>query len=214
VTIPANVESIGDLCFSACVALVNVRFENGSKLSKISVRSFQRCSALAEIRIPAGVEMIPGYCFSYCCSLRECAFEAGSRIMKIEPGAFAECLSLMAIEVPGMLEAIEQGAFRDCKSLVDVRFHTPARIRQLDLPPSMFGSLCIPDSVEMVSGLIGKQGGQSRIVSFGAKSRLRVLRFNQCTLIWVNTPRDTAGNLFVRLPESILKRFRRKFEVR
>jgi hypothetical protein len=49
-------------------------------------------------------------------------------------------------------------------------FDLPSRVKQLGLPLSEFGSLCIPDSVKFFYGNLGKRDGQYRLLQFDPES--------------------------------------------
>jgi hypothetical protein len=89
----------------------------------------------------------------------------------------------------------------------------PSRIRELDLPPSDFGSLSIPNSVEVLTGVIGTPGGQRRLLQINAESRLREIDLIQVTTYTGLQRIRTSGNdAFVCLSEEVLRRFRCKLE--
>jgi hypothetical protein len=108
---------------------------------------------------------------------------------------------------------VEALAFEMCESLTRLTFAIPSRLRKLDLPPSNFGSLSIPDSVEVLSGMLGRQEGQNRVVHFGQESRLMELDFNESEAA---RKRDDYSrleqSLFVYLSEGALRRFRSKVQ--
>jgi hypothetical protein len=87
-------------------------------------------------------------------------------------------------------------------------------MRELDLPPSDFGSVSIPDSVEVVTGMIERFSGQGRLLRFGRESHLRELDLRKIEPSYAfHGIRKTPGNnVFVCLSEEVLRRFRFKFE--
>jgi hypothetical protein len=105
------------------------------------------------------------------------------------------------------------GVFSGCTSLCELIFDDPPHLKELDLPPSAFSSLSIPNCVEVVSGGIGTQQGQGRVLYFDEKSCLRHLSFTRQVNHWGAAPNFKSGiEVFLRLPEMILRRFRSKFE--
>lgn len=58
ITIPKNVEVLGDRAFETCKELKKVTFESGSNLKYIGERVFRKCGALSQLIIPASVEKI------------------------------------------------------------------------------------------------------------------------------------------------------------
>jgi hypothetical protein len=105
------------------------------------------------------------------------------------------------------------GIFRGCTSLRELIFDLPSCLKQLDLPPSEFGSLSIPDSVEVVFGGIGKQKSQLRLLRFGRESSLMTIELRHEWDSWTaNVGGDADSNSFLYLPEKVLRRFRCQFE--
>jgi hypothetical protein len=105
------------------------------------------------------------------------------------------------------------GIFCGCSSLCELTFEIPSHLKQLDLPPGEFGSLCIPDCVEVVGGGIGKQNGQRRLLQFGRKSSLANIELRRPGDLWhIRQNTDTESDSFLDLSEEILRRFRCHFE--
>jgi hypothetical protein len=117
------------------------------------------------------------------------------------------------LEIPAQLEAVEIGAWIHCNSLCELRFETPSRLKRLDLPRTRFGAISIPDSVEIVRGNVGGLGNQSRVLHFGPESCLNDIDLMEFRCFPFLSRPDMAGNqLFVRLSEKVLRRFRSKIE--
>jgi hypothetical protein len=57
VTIPSNVEVIGEVCFSGCGKLSEVRFEEGPRLVRIGDGVFDS-TGITKIEIPSGVQVV------------------------------------------------------------------------------------------------------------------------------------------------------------
>jgi hypothetical protein len=213
VRIPARVEAIGEFCFGQCPKLSKLSFEAGSVLSQIGPLAFSECRSLKSICFPASLTLIDESAFASCKSLASVTFERGSKLSQIGPSAFDSCKALEHFHVSGMLEAIEEGAFQDCRSLTRITFDIPSRLKKLELPPTDFGTLAIPDSVEVLSGGFGEIRGRNRIVLFGKESRLAELEFAESMF----APRmrqlpASEHRLYVRLSEGALRRFRSKLE--
>jgi hypothetical protein len=213
ICIPASIEGIGQECFRWCSSLSQLTFESGSRLAVIGFAAFRGCSSIISICIPARVRVIPNFCFTECYSLAHLLFEADSQLFRIDHGAFNQCQSLCLLAIPARLEIMEFGAVRSCPSLTELRFDTPSRLKHLDLPGSDFGLLSIPDCVEVVCGTIGVSDHQSRALQFGRDSSLTELNLRDVThhsILW--TLAEPGNNVFVRLPEELLRKFRCKFE--
>jgi hypothetical protein len=168
--------------------------------------TFGSCSSLTSICIPASLECIPDQCFIHCTSLVEVSFEPGSKLTRIDREAFVGCTALRSFVIPSQLEIIVYDVFCGCISLCQLIFDHPSCLKQLDLPPSAFGSLSIPNSVEVISGRIGTQPGQGRALDFGGKSSVRAISLKQ----WAAAAQNSKSriDIFVHLPEVALRRFR------
>jgi hypothetical protein len=192
-----------------------VTFESGSHLTKIGPHAFSRCSSLSSICIPVLVECIPKICFYMCKSLSTVAFEPGAKLTRIGEEAFTGCRSLCHFTVPGQLEILEPDPFRRATSLHELTFEIPSRIRRLCLPTLCVDHLCIPDSVEFISGLFETINGRGPLLQFGRGSRLRCIVFDpyKCGPFFNSYP-DPEQRIFVCLSEAILRRFRFRFDAR
>jgi hypothetical protein len=129
-------------------------------------------------------------------------------------GALQRCKSLRLFAVPARLEMIPPTLFRGCQSLTQLVFEEPSRLRSLAVPPSDFGVMRIPDSVENVVSLIPRIGRQSRLIQFGRESSVDVINLNWGVHLLRESDRPDPGNdIFVSLSEEVLRRFRCRFEV-
>jgi hypothetical protein len=61
-----------------------VRFEAGSKLSRIEKFVFRSCSSLSSICIPSSIEVLCRGCFDECAGLLSVTFEAVSKLLRTE----------------------------------------------------------------------------------------------------------------------------------
>jgi hypothetical protein len=147
-----------------------------------------------------------------CGSLAELSFERDSKVKKIAPLAFRLCPSLRSIIIPAHLELVHLEAFGGCTSLCELVFEVPSHVKELALPPSEFGSLSIPDSVERILGRIAKIGRQNRVLHFGRDSRLRAIDFALIPQWPLETLIEADADVFLRLPEMLLRGFRCQFE--
>jgi hypothetical protein len=213
ICIPASVEIIGEECFRACTFLVQLTFAPGSRLTRIGEYAIRECTSLPSICIPTEVEAIPYYCFSECHSLEECVFERDSKLVRIREKAFQNCRSLRSITIQTQLVMMDFCALLGCESLRKLIFETPSNLKQLDLPPSDFGTLLIPDRVEVVRGSIGSQADRSRVLQIGRESRLGEIDLKTFeSLSFVSIVGEPGNQVFVRLSKEVMRRFRYKFE--
>jgi hypothetical protein len=213
ICIPASIEIIGKECFENCSSLSQIIFQSGSRITRLGGEVFGRCSLLTSICIPANVKSIGAGCLCKCRSLVEVSFEPGSKLTRIECEAFIGCISLPSFVIPAQLEVIAHEVFSGCRSLCELIFADPSHLKQLDLPPSAFGSLSIPNCVEVVSGAVGAQQGQGRLLHFGEQSCSKDISLGQSVTPWRAAHNSELGpNVFLCLPEMTLRIFRSKFE--
>jgi hypothetical protein len=234
---------LGEYCFSECNSVRTVMFDEGSKLTRIEKNAFLRCSELRSICIPAGVESIGDSCFQSCKSLSQVIFEHGSRLARIGKRTFQGCLSLESICIPAQIELLPIKCFAGCRSLAALTFEreskltqiadeafdccdalrhlvfgTPSKLKQLDIPPSDFGVLCIPDSVEVITGYVGEFDFRNRVLQFGRESRLiKIYLIRYVHVPRLRNSRKASAKLsqyatFLHLSEEILRRFRCRLE--
>jgi hypothetical protein len=212
ICIPASIEVIGEVSFRECTSMSQLTFEPGSRLTRIGEYAICDCTSLISICIPAEVEEIPEGCLSECHSLEECLFESGSKLFRIHERAFENCQSLRRLVIPAQLQIMDFGALLGCEPLRELIFETPSNLKQLDLPGSDFGCLCIPDSVESVCGNIRNLADQNRVLEFGRASNLNEINLKLCQrsqFSWIDVP---GNKVFVRLSEEVMRKFRSKFE--
>jgi hypothetical protein len=213
ICIPASVETISASCFRGCSSLERLTFEPGSKLTAIGSEAFSRCSSLVSICVPAQVESLPNQSFAKCCSLAVMLFDRQSKLRQIESMSFVKCRSLRAFCVPAQLEDMEWDVFADCESLSELTFELPSRLKVLQLPPSEFGCLCIPDSVEFIWISLRRKGPRTCALQFGQESHLKQIKLKHPGRQF-GSANDTEWGMsvFVRLSERQLRKFRSECE--
>jgi hypothetical protein len=168
---------------------------------------------LISVCIPAQVGQIPDLCFCECDSLPEVTFEPGSKLIEICDGAFSFCSSLHSIVFPARVEIVMFGAMESCNSLTQLTFEMTSQMIELDLPPVDFCSLTIPDSVEIVHGMVEGLAGQRRLLEFGRESQLSEIDLITVKFPFDQRPINQRGNqVFICLSDEVLRRFRFRFE--
>jgi hypothetical protein len=140
-------------------------------------------------------------------------FAPGFKLGRIVERAFDDCHALRRLVIPALLQIMDFCALFGCESLRELIFETPSNLKQLDLPPSDFGTLWIPDSVEVVRGSIGSQADRSRVLQIGRESRLREIDLATFeSLSFISIVGEPGNQVFVCLSEEVMRRFRYKFE--
>ena len=147
ITLPQNLETIGERAFSNCTALKTIRFPEG--LKTIQAAAFSYCTSLTEVRLPDTLEEMNALAFTGCSSLRKVYIPASlSRInMIVAPtnnffGPFEDCTALRevtfgegitripsylfyksgleTITIPETVTTIGGGALRRCTNLTEI----------------------------------------------------------------------------------------------
>lgn len=96
VSIPATIQTIGEMAFAGKKHLKKVTLPKG--LKDIAREAFADCDALEEIVLPASVETVEPYAFSDCDRLKRVVFEGAPK--KVSRKAFDSCDELHDISVP------------------------------------------------------------------------------------------------------------------
>lgn len=119
ITIPKNIKSIGAGCFSRCIKLNNIIFNNKSELNSLGNWCFSGCPFVS-IDIPNSVESIGKGCFSGCTKLT--TFSLPENIKLVGDNCFYNCLSLLNVNIPQAIDSNSVGVdiFDGCSKLESV----------------------------------------------------------------------------------------------
>ena len=160
ITIPASVESIGELAFSGCCRLSRISVSKDNPVYD----SRENCCAIIETasdtlvlgcyntKIPESVRRIGENAFDGAWFLEDIVIPDSVRV--IDDWAFSKCFDLKYIHLPDSLEIIGDAAFYQCASLDEI--HLPESLKRLGN-----GAFCmcvslkkihIPASVRFVMG--------------------------------------------------------------
>ncbi|QEJ94281.1 leucine-rich repeat domain-containing protein [Treponema phagedenis] len=116
VTIPANVTEIGSFAFMG-TKLTELKFEAGSKITKLPKNMCEICTDLTTVELPTGLQSIGSSAFSGCEKLSQITFP--DTVHTIETNAFRET-ALTRVVLPANLQKLEQQAFYLNKELTEV----------------------------------------------------------------------------------------------
>ncbi len=129
VSIPANIEVIGDYDFANFNCLETLVFEEGSKLETIEEDAFvimdtymDEGDALTDVTIPASVKEIGDYAFHGRGGLETLTFEEGTQLETLGMQAFCYCYSLKDLTIPASVTSIGDRAFFQCNALETLTF--------------------------------------------------------------------------------------------
>lgn len=117
ITIPKNVETIGDKAFQYQKAVVTLDFETDSKLASIGDYAFGSLSAVSTIKLPASVRSIGANSFEN----SKANIELNEGLLEIDGGAFKGS-EFESIVLPSTVTTISNGSsksniFASCKNL-------------------------------------------------------------------------------------------------
>ena len=167
VTIPANVESIGDAVFSYCGALeqINVDARNqkytsidGSLYTKDLMELVMAPGGVKTVPIHAGVKRITTGAFKGCSTLTSVTIPAG--VDRILPWTFEGCSSLASVTIQGEVTYIGTQAFWACCELTSFTI----RGERPDAPNNIFQgcgklkSIHVPANAKSWAGMKDWQG--------------------------------------------------------
>ena len=113
VTIPGNITTVGNSCFSWCQQLETVSVQAG--VETIGEEAFEYCSNLKEAKLSNGIIQIGTEAFYYCTSLDYVRLP--NTLKTLESSLFSNCTSLKRVTIPRSVTKIESSVFSYCESL-------------------------------------------------------------------------------------------------
>ena len=138
ITIPKNVETIGEEAFYQCETLVNVSLPDGLKsigaqafrecgltgihipdtVTEIGKRAFYACKSLAQIHLPASLTELSEGLLENCWALDNFTIPFG--VTTVGKEAFSSCKALTSIVLPDSVTTVSESAFSTCEKLSSV----------------------------------------------------------------------------------------------
>ena len=146
--VPDDVTRIGEKAFDSC-KLTAITLP--PQLESIGDCAFCECSKLREITIPKGVTEIPELCFYHCKSLQKAVLPAG--LQSIGKNAFSRCVKLAKLTLPEGLETIGESAFSGCA--LSGRLTIPEGVKQIQRDAfweCRMSAVSLPVSLQVVAG--------------------------------------------------------------
>ena len=126
-TVPANVEEIGNYAFAYNKSLLRVDYQ----APVLSEWIFSNCTALERVTLGGSITEISGYAFANNTSLIKIVFP--STLESVGGDAFQNCTSLKNIELPEGTTTIKLYAFRNCSGLQTVTI--PSSVTTIETQP-------------------------------------------------------------------------------
>jgi hypothetical protein len=143
VTLPNNLERIGDEAFKNCTELRNINFPNcfpvispikvnfPPGLIEIGKEAFANCINIPNVRLPERLQIIGYGAFSNCTGLRFIVFD--DSLKTIGPKAFESCIELDEVyNIPDDIVSIDPTAFNGCLHITEIAFSSGEVIFSID----------------------------------------------------------------------------------
>ena len=118
ITIPSSVTEIANYAFDNCINLVNVIFENESKILRIGIGAFNACTSLNSIDLPIGLSKLDTKSFYGCISLQHVTLPG--TLTDIGSSVFAECTNIISVNLKEGLTYIAENMFINCSNLEEI----------------------------------------------------------------------------------------------
>lgn len=194
ITIPAQVETLGNAAFSGCSSLETVTFEEGSQVKKFLVATFSGCASLKNINLPAGLTDLGTTTF-YGTAFEEFTFPAN--ISTIGASLFSNAKRLAEVKVLGEITSIGANAFEK------------TAIRSFDFSSvTTIGASAFKDCTQLVGTVTTDGDGKETVnaIDLSDVATLGASAFSGCTLLEkVKLTKDDGTGLAV-LPDSLFEK--------
>lgn len=116
VTIPSDINEIGDYAFYNCHSIESITIPN--EVTTIYTYLFSNCYLLKSVCIPFGIITISHYPFQNCKSLKSITIP--DSVTSIGNSAFISCYSLESIVIPDNVTSIGNYVFQNCYALPSI----------------------------------------------------------------------------------------------
>ncbi len=167
VSLPSDVEYIGNDAFYDCWDLQSVSFGSSSSLKSIERFAFYHCYDLETISIPNSVTNIGEKAFYGCNGLKSVTLS--NSLSSISTGLFYGCSNLTNITIPESVKSIGSSAFYECTNLSSIVI--PDSITTIRSNAfygcSSLNGIIIPNSVQEIGNNAFFNCVQLRSITFG-----------------------------------------------
>lgn len=113
-----NIKGIQDSAFSGCIKLTT--FPESDVLTSLGEYAYKGCSSLTNIVLPDSLKTVGSYAFEQCTGLT--TLSIGSGVTDIYMSAFKDCSSLTEVTIPDNVLTLGTTVFQNCTSLQQVVF--------------------------------------------------------------------------------------------
>lgn len=112
VTLPENLEYIGDSAFANCRQITEISIPD--TVTAIGVNAFSNCTSLEKVKLPLGLKKIEANTFYSCLFLE--SIEIPFNVTEIDKTAFYSCIVLRSVKISKNTTKIAGGAFGKCSA--------------------------------------------------------------------------------------------------
>lgn len=176
ITLPKNIETIGQRVFSNCAKLEKFVFAEDMQLTTLPDNAFQGCSKLKSITLPSSMKTIGAAAFLNCTSMKQLVLDETS-IQTISSNAFFGCTNLKEITLPASISSLGDNAFGSCNSIVQITINTSE-------PPSV-ASTAFTDNVISNASLYVTDDSKYNAHAFWKQFSPRILTVKESTLTYM-----------------------------
>ena len=153
-TLPIDLEEIGDEAFKNCIELRNINFPNcfpvispikvnfPHVLEKIGKEAFANCINIPNVRFPRELKIIGEGAFSNCIEIKFIVFDDNDSLETIGPKAFESCIELVEVyNIPDDIVSIDPTAFNGCLRITEIAFSSGEVIFSINNPNPLMRSI-------------------------------------------------------------------------
>lgn len=129
ITVPADIQTIGNNAFDNCTALASIKFEEGSVLTSIGDQAFRK-TAVKKVDFPKSLKALGVQSFNNAASLVTVNFPEDSELETISQGVFNGATALKNVVIPASLKSLDK-AFNTkftTKLVITFKGETPAAL--------------------------------------------------------------------------------------
>ena len=152
ITIPSQVQFIGQFSFFKCNFLQKVNFESNSNLQVIKSNAFCNCHNLETITLPSQLNTIEESVFDNCMNLKNLTIPPDSNLQQIGPRAFMHTL-IKSFNIPPRVTEIGRYCFSYCSELKTVTFSENSQLQTINseaFSNTIIESITIPSQVTKI----------------------------------------------------------------
>jgi len=111
---------VGDYAFAEMTSLKEVKFEDGSVVTKLGKYAFANAEGLRSFIVPATMESIGDYAFDNATALKSVSFAPNGKDLTFGNYVFNECTALEEVSLPASVVKLNLGVFDGCVNIANV----------------------------------------------------------------------------------------------